>query len=82
MLKWKSQDMTKANTIQARRKFKKRWPVKQLRVSVAEGAGTEDAADATRLPSLATCAASMSLGPRTFRATELQISQVLQQQCY
>lgn len=69
--------MTKAKTIQARRKFKKRCPFKQVRVSGAE----EDVLDAATLLSLACCCCcpgSISLGPTTLLAIELQISQVLQ----
>lgn len=46
--------MTKANTIQARRKFKKRWPFKHVRVSAAEGVGADDGVEfaAAALPSL------------------------------
>nr|GMD43401.1 hypothetical protein Iba_chr10cCG4940 [Ipomoea batatas] len=44
MLKWKSQEMTKANTIQAKRKFRNQCPFRQFRVSGAEDVGTANTA--------------------------------------
>lgn len=68
MLKWKSQDITKAKTMQASIRFRNRWPFNQLLlVSVAEAA--------TVAP--ASCTTSILVGLTIFRAIELQISQVL-----
>lgn len=78
MLKWKSQEMTKANTIQAKRKFKNRWPFKQVRLSEEEDTCAGAALVAKSFISLVCCADSMSVGPTTLRAIELHISQVLE----
>lgn len=78
-LKWKSQDKTNANTMQASKKFRKRWPCQKLCVSVTvAGAKTVTGAVAL-LVSFECCVNSMSFDPKTLRATELQISQVLKQ---
>ena len=78
-LKWKSHDKTNANTMQASRKFRKRWPCQKLRVSATvAGAKTVTAAVAL-LVSFECTVDSMSFDPKTLRATELQISQVLKQ---
>ena len=73
MLKWNSHEITKAKTIQARRKFRKRWPFKQVRVSLVD----EDGAEAAAVVSFACSDDSTSFGPTTLCATELQISHVL-----
>ena len=76
-LKWKSHDTTKANTIQARRKFRKRWPCQKLRDSV-DDIDAETAAVAEALLASDDCSVnSTSLAPTTLRAIEWQISQVL-----
>lgn len=76
-LKWKSQDIINANTTQASRKFRKRWPFQKLRVSPwRAGAETEDIA-VPLLVSLDCSIDSKSVAPATLRAIELQISQVL-----
>lgn len=74
--------MTKANTIQASRKFMKRWPCQKLRdsapdtvVDTAAGAGV--ATVALLLVSVECSVNSISFAPKTLRAVELQISQVL-----
>lgn len=78
--------MTKANTMQASRKFRKRWPCQKLRVSApdtvvetAAGAGAVAVAVtvALLLVSFECSVNSISLALKTFRAVELQISQVL-----
>jgi hypothetical protein len=69
--------MTKAKTIHARRKFKNWWPCQKFRVS----AGCTGPVVVAMAPSLAWfhCSAnSVSFAPATFRATDPQISQVLQ----
>ena len=62
--------MTNANTIQASRKFRNRWPCQNLLVS-DEGAGAEivDAAAVTLLVSLKVSVVS-SFAEYTFRAIE------------
>lgn len=81
-LKWKSHDMTNANTMQASSKFKKRWPCQKFRVS--EGnvgvAGMADGAGGMSISLVGCSADSTSLTPAMFRAMELQISQVLESQ--
>lgn len=73
--------MTNANTIQAKRKFKNRWPFKQVRVSeVADDTGADAAFVANALDSFVCCADSTSFGPTTLRAIEQHISQVLSKQ--
>ena len=72
--------MTNANTIQAKRKFKNRWPFKQVRASEAADIGADAALVATALDSFVCCADSTSFGPMTLRARELQISQVLEKE--
>ena len=74
--------MTKANTIQASRKFMRRRPCQKLRdsapdtvVDTAAGAG----AVALLLVSFECSINSVSLALKTLRAIELQISQVLKQ---
>lgn len=68
--------MTKVNTIQARRKFRNRWPFKQVRDSEdTDSAGAAFVAKA--FTSFVCCADSMSFGPTTLCAIELHISQVL-----
>lgn len=76
-LKCKSHDITNANTIQASRKFRKRWPCQKLRISEwCADAGT--AATATVLLVSFDCSVtSISFIPTTLRAMEWQISQVL-----
>lgn len=77
MLKWKSHDMTNANTMQASRKLRKRWPCQMLRVSPWPiAAEIEDVALAL-FTSFESSAVSISVAPATLRAIELQISQVL-----
>lgn len=69
-LKWKSHDTTNANTIQARRKFRKRWPCQKLRDSDVGIDATAEIAEAL-LDSLAFCSAnSISLAPATLRAMD------------
>ena len=75
-LKWKSHEMTKANTIQASRKFRNRCPCQQFWVSAGcTGAG---ASAATASFDSFHCSNSASFTPATLRATDPQISQVLQ----
>ena len=75
-LKWKSHEMTKANTIQASRKFRNRCPCQQFWVSAGcTGAG---ATAATASFDSFHCSNSASFTPATLRATDPQISQVLQ----
>lgn len=73
-LKWKSQDITNANTMQARRKLRNRCPCQNLRVSV-------DAAwaAAVLLDSFHCSMKSASQKPATLHAVEPQISQILRQ---
>jgi len=59
--------MTNAKTIQASRKFRKRWPCQNLRGSV--DVEIVDAALLALLLSLKVCVVS-SFAPQTFRATE------------
>lgn len=67
----------KATTTQARRKFRKRWPFKQLRVSALASPAAEAVFATVELLSFVCCDASISFGPTTFCAIELQISHVL-----
>lgn len=67
--------MTKAKTIQARRKFKKRWPCQKLRISV--GGAAAAAAAEVLLVSFHWSMNSVSFTPTTLRAVDPQISQVL-----
>ena len=71
-LKWKSQDMTNANTMQARRKLRNRWPCQNLRGSAAVAW-----AAAVLLDSFHCSMKSASLKPATLHAVEPQISQIL-----
>jgi hypothetical protein len=73
-LKWKSQDMTNANTMQARRKLRNRCPCQNLRGSVAVAW-----AAAVLLDSFHCSMKSASLKPATLHAVEPQISQILRQ---
>lgn len=75
MLKWKSQEITKAKTIQARRKFRNLWPCQKFRIS---GGRTVAVAAATSDVSFHCSINSASLAPETFRATDPHISQILQ----
>lgn len=74
-LKWKSQEMTKAKTIQARRKFRNLWPCQKFRISVGRAGA---AAVATSVVSFHCSINSASFAPETFRATDPHISQILQ----
>lgn len=67
--------MTNANTIQASKKLRKRWPCQKFRVS-DEDSGT--ATVATSLASFHCSSNSASFVHETFSATDPQISQVLQ----
>ena len=71
-LKWKSQDMTNANTMQARRKLRNRCPCQNLRGSAAVAW-----AAAVLLDSFHCSMKSASLKPATLHAVEPQISQIL-----
>lgn len=78
-LKWNSQEMTKANTIQASKKLRNRWPCQKFRVSdvvvvVPPGAA---AADMASLASFHCSISSASFAPATFCAIDPQISHVL-----
>lgn len=76
-LKWKSHETTKANTIQARRKLRNRWPCQKFRDSV-DDIEVETAAVAEALLASVDCSVnSISLPPTTLRAIEWQISHVL-----
>nr|GMC88705.1 conserved hypothetical protein [Ipomoea batatas] len=78
MLKWKSQEMTKANTIQAKRKFRNQCPFRQFRVSGAKDVGTANTAFVAKsLVSIVGCTGSTSFGPTRLRTIELQISHTL-----
>lgn len=69
-LKWNSHDITKANTIQARRKFRNRWPRQKLWLS-DEGIDAATAAVEDALLDSVDCSVnSTSCGPRMFRAME------------
>ena len=62
--------MTNANTMQARRKLRKRWPCQKLRESVW-GVGPENAAVAVELLVSFDCSVdSISFTPITLRAIE------------
>lgn len=76
-LKWKSHDTTNANTIQARRKFRKRWPCQKLRDSEAEVDAEIAAIVDALFDSFVCSASSISLAPATFCAIDWQISHVL-----
>jgi hypothetical protein len=73
-LKWKSQDITNANTMQARRKLRNRCPCQNLRGSVAVAW-----AATVPLDSFHCSMKSISLKPATLHAVEPQISQILRQ---
>lgn len=75
-LKWKSQDITKAKTIQASRKFKKRWPCQKFRVS-AGGEGPVGGTTEVSFASLHCSVIPTSTAPATLCAIDPQISQVL-----
>ena len=76
-LKWKSHDITNANTMQASRKFRKRCPCHMLRWS-PWGVEAETAAIAVALLASLDCSIdSISVAPATLRATEWQISHIL-----
>lgn len=77
-LKWKSHDKTNANTTQASRKFRNRWPCQKLRVS-AMGTGATAAAVVASLASFECSVDSISIDPKTLRAIEWHISHVLKQ---
>ncbi len=77
-LKWKSQDMTKAKTIQASRKFRNRWPCQKFRVSAGCTGAAAAAAAAASFASFHCSINSVSFAPATLCATDPQISQVLQ----
>nr|GMC97605.1 hypothetical protein BHM03_00053129 [Ipomoea batatas] len=83
-LKWKSHEMTNANTMQAKRKFKNFCPLQQLRASEVEAEeAVPVAAFVLPAPFVSfACSSddSVSFGPTTLRAIELQISQVLEKQ--
>lgn len=76
-LKWKSQEITKANTIQASKKFKNRWPCQKFRVSDGCTDAADEAAVAASFASFHCSIISASLAPATLRAMDPQISQVL-----
>lgn len=76
MLKWNSQDITKAKTIQASRKFRNRWPCQKFRVS-AWWIGTVDAVGVASFDSVHCSIGSASFAPATLLAVVPQISQVL-----
>ncbi|EEF31971.1 conserved hypothetical protein [Ricinus communis] len=69
-----SQEMTKAKTIHASKKFRNRWPCQKCRVSAVCTDGTA-VATAASLASFHCSTNSTSFGPVTFRATDPQISQ-------
>ena len=73
-LKWKSQDITNANTMQARRKLRNRCPCQNLRGSLAVAW-----AAAVLLDSFHCSMKSASQKPATLHAVEPQISQILRQ---
>jgi hypothetical protein len=73
-LKWKSQDITNANTMQARRKLRNRCPCQNLRGSVDVAW-----AAAVLLDSFHCSMKSASQKPATLHAVEPQISQILRQ---
>ncbi|KAK8542239.1 hypothetical protein V6N13_137186 [Hibiscus sabdariffa] len=76
ILKWKSQEITKAKTIQASRKFRNRCPCQKF-LDSAPRIATGAAADAESFESFHCSVISVSLGPVTFRAVDPQISQIL-----
>lgn len=76
-LKWKSQDMTNANTIQANKKFRNRWPCQKFRDWDEGKDVVAAAAAAASLISFHDSVSSASGTPDTFCATDPQISQVL-----
>lgn len=71
--------MTKANTMQAKRKFRNQCPFRQFRVSEAlDDVGTaETAFVAKSLVTFVCCTGSTSFGPTRLRTIELQISHTL-----
>lgn len=72
-LKWKSQDITKANTMQGSKKFNMRWPCQKFRLSTRIiGAADADEAVAATPFDWFICS------PATFNAVEPQISQILE----
>lgn len=78
-LKWKSQEITNAKTIQASKKLRKRWPCQKFRVSVgATGAAAVAVSAAAAFVSFHCSINSASFTPTTFLAIDPHISQVLQ----
>lgn len=76
-LKWNSQDITKANTIQASKKFRNRCPRQKLWLSDEGIDAATVVVEEALLDSLDCSVNSTSFGPRMFRAMEWQISHVL-----
>lgn len=81
ILKWKSQYMTKANTMQASKEFRKGCPLQKL--LVVSGLATEDTGTTWAVTIVAEviafecCISSSSIAAFTFSAVELHISQTL-----
>lgn len=77
-LKWNSQEITKAKTIQASKKLRNRWPCQKFRVSVAVVVPPwAVAVDMASLASFHCSISSASFAPATFVAIDPQISHVL-----
>lgn len=76
-LKWKSQEMTKAKTIQANKKFRNLWPCQKFRVSAGWTGAAAGVVVAVSFDSFHCSITSTSLTPETLTAVDPQISQVL-----
>lgn len=74
--------MTKANTMQARRKLRKRCPCQKLWVSTGGAGADVMPVTVALLASVGCSVSSISFGPTMFLAVELHISQVLQIKTY